>query len=131
TEAHGGRPSEPGEPADVVDQATSARDIPGSLATIRPQHRPCGELAARPALAVSLVMGLSTWLGLAEDPAVLDRYGSISAALARQIAKDAARDHPTTTTWRCVITDDAHVTVLGVGDPLRTPRHDPPPRLAR
>jgi hypothetical protein len=131
TEADAAGPSEPGDPADVADQATSAPDIPASFAVIQPQHCPCGELAARPALAVSLVMGLSTWLGLAEDPAVLDRYGSISAALARQIARDAARDHPTTTTWRCVITDDAHATVLGVGDPLRTPRHDPPPRLAR
>jgi hypothetical protein len=55
-------------------------------------------------------MSLSTWLGLADEPAVLDRYGPIRAALARQIARDAARDHPTTTTWRCVITDDRHRT---------------------
>jgi hypothetical protein len=86
---------------------------------------------AGPGMAVSLTMTLSTWLGLAEEPAVLDRYGAIPAALARQIAREAARDHPTTTTWRCIITSDNHRSVLAVADPLRTPHHDPPPRLRR
>ena len=76
-------------------------------------------------------MTLSTWLGLAEEPAVLDRFGAIPAALARQIAREAARDHPTTTTWRCITTSDDHRSVLAVADPMRTPHHDPPPRLAR
>ena len=76
-------------------------------------------------------MTLSTWLGLTEDPAVLDRYGAVPAALARQIAREAARDHPTTTTWRCIITSDDHASVLAVADPMRTPQHDPPRRLGR
>ena len=37
-------------------------------------------------------------------------------------------DHPVTTTWRCVPIDDVHRTVLGVGDTIPTPRHDPTPR---
>jgi hypothetical protein len=97
-----------------------------------PQPAPrCATPAPGPGLAVSLTMTLSTWLGLAEDPAVLDRYGAIPAALARQIAREAVRDHPTTTTWRCIITGDDHRSVLAVADPMRTPHHDPPPRLAR
>ena len=63
--------------------------------------------------------------GVAHDPGELDGYGPIPAALARQIARDAARDHPTTTTWRCVPIDDTHRTVLGVGDTIPTPKHDP------
>ena len=81
------------------------------------------------ALRVSLTMPLSTWLGLAAEPGVLDGYGPIPAALARQIAAEAARDHPTTTTWRCIPVDDVHRTVLGVGDTIPTPRHDPTPRM--
>ena len=77
-----------------------------------------------------LTVPLSTWLGLADDPAVLDGYGPIPAAIARQIASEAARDHPTTTTWRCVVVADRHRTVLGVGDLIPTPRHDPTHRQA-
>ncbi len=80
------------------------------------------------ALRVSLTMPLSTWMGVADDPGVLDGYGPIPAALARQIAAEAARDHPRTTTWRCVPLDDQHRTVLGVGDTIPTPRHDPTDR---
>ena len=80
------------------------------------------------ALRVSLTMPLATWLGVAQDPGELDGYGPIPAALARQIAQDAARDHPASTTWRCVPIDDVHRTVLGVGDTIPTPRHDPTPR---
>jgi Domain of unknown function (DUF222) len=81
-------------------------------------------------LAVGLTMPLATWLGLASDPGQLADYGPIAAALARHIAADAARDHPRTTTWQCVIADDVHGTVLGVSRPIPTPLHDPPPRLA-
>ena len=81
-------------------------------------------------MAVGLTMPLATWLGLASDPGQLAGYGAIAAALACQIATDAAREHPRTTTWHCVITDDRHGTVLGVGRPVCTPLHDPPPRLA-
>jgi hypothetical protein len=81
-------------------------------------------------LAVSLTMPLGTYLGLVDDPGQLDGYGPIPAALARRLAVDAAREQPTTT-WRCVIVDDVHRTVLGVGRPIRTPHHDPPPRLAQ
>jgi hypothetical protein len=80
---------------------------------------------------VSLTMPLSTFLGLADQPGRLDGYGPLPAALARRIATDAAREQPRFTAWRCIITDDTHGTVLGVTDPISTPRHDPPPRLAR
>ena len=73
-------------------------------------------------------MPLTTWLGLASDPGQLTGYGPSPPA--RQIAADAARDHPTTTTWHCVVTDDQHHSVIGIGRPIRTLRHDPPPRLA-
>jgi hypothetical protein len=82
------------------------------------------------ALAIGLTMPLVTWLGLAADPGQLAGYGPVAAGLARQIAAEAARDHPSTTTWQCVITDGEHGSVLGLGRPIRTPRHDPPPRLA-
>jgi hypothetical protein len=81
-------------------------------------------------LAVGLTMPLTTFLEIADDPGVLDGYGPVPGALARQIARDAARTAPRTTTWRCVIVDDEHTMVLGVGRPVSTPRHDPPPRLA-
>jgi hypothetical protein len=79
---------------------------------------------------VSLTMPMSVFLGLSDHPAQLDGYGPIAAGLARQMAADAARHTPGTTTWRCVVTHDEHGTVLGVGRPIRTPLHDPPPRLA-
>ena len=44
---------------------------------------------------------------------------------------DAAREQPAWTAWRCIVTDDVHGSVLGVTDPIWTPRHDPPPRLTR
>ena len=69
----------------------------------------------------------ATWLHLADHPGELDGYGPTPAALARQIAADAARDHPTTTTWRCVPIDDIHRSVLGVGDTIPTPFTTPPP----
>ena len=84
----------------------------------------------RVGLQVSLTMPLTTWLGLSSDPGQLTGYGPIAGALARQMAVDAARDNPATTTWRCVVTDDQHGTVVGVGRPVSTPRHDPPVRLA-
>src|SRR3954471_10123856 len=98
-------------------------------------------------LQVSLTMPLTTWLGLSSDPGQLTGYGPVAGALARQMAADAARDNPATpswrcaapddpardspapTSWRCVATDDRHGTVIGVGRPVSTPRHDPPARL--
>jgi hypothetical protein len=86
--------------------------------------------ACQGGLAVSLTMPLRTFLALADDPAVLDGYGPIAGGLARQIALSAAANRPDRTTWRCVVTDDAHGSVVGIGRPLATPRHDPPARLA-
>ncbi len=91
------------------------------------------------ATLVSLTMPLSTFLGLADQPGRLDRHGPVAAGLARRIATDAAKDQPAWTTWRCIVTDDTHGTVLGVTDPISTPvstplwtpRHDPPQKLAR
>ncbi len=80
---------------------------------------------------VSLTMPLTTFLGLADQPGRLDGHGPVAAGLARRIAADAAREQPAFTAWRCIITDDTHGTVLGVTDPIWTPRHDPPPRLTR
>jgi|SRR3954463_5952241 len=67
---------------------------------------------------------------LASRPGQLDGFGPVAAALARQIAADAARDNPSTTTWRCVVTDDEHGTVVGIGRPIVTPEHDAPLRVA-
>ena len=102
----------------------------GAPATTAPQADPRGRDERGRGLAVGLTMPLSTWLGLASDPGQLGGYGPIAGALARQIAAEAAHDHPATTTWQCLITDDVHGTVIGLGRPIRTPRHDPPPRLA-
>jgi len=85
----------------------------------------------RRGLTVGLTMPLSTWLGLADEPGLLDGSDLVAASIARQIAREAARNHPMTTTWRCVVVDDQHRTVLGVGDLVPTPHHDPPPRVAR
>ena len=76
-------------------------------------------------------MPLTTFLGIADQPGRLDGHGPIAAGVARRIAEDAAKEHPEWTAWRCIVTDDVHGTVLGVTDPVRTPHHDPPPRLAR
>src|SRR5207302_303783 len=57
----------------------------------------------------------------------------VSAGLARQIIRDATRNEaagPAGITWRCVVTDGRHGTVLGVGAPIHVRRHDPPARLA-
>ena len=89
-----------------------------------------GPRRRRPAMQVSLTMTLGTWLALRDDPALLGRDDTLPGAVARALALDAARDRPDTVTWRCVIVDGEHGTVLGVGRPLSTPRHDPPARLA-
>jgi hypothetical protein len=85
------------------------------------------------AVTVNLTLPLATYLGLAQDPGQLDGYGPVAAGLARQIIADTARGAGTGLagmTWRCVVVDDVHGTVLGVGAPIRVPKHDPPPRLA-
>ncbi len=85
-------------------------------------------------LTVNLTLPLSAYLRLSEDPGRLDGHGPIAAGLARQIIRDTARgagSHGLTgITWRCVVTDDTHGTVLGVGSPIHVARHDPPPLLA-
>jgi hypothetical protein len=85
---------------------------------------------SRPRTQVSLTMPFATWLGLASQPGQLEGFGTVAAALARQIAADAARNDPATTTWRCVVTDDDHGTVVGIGRPIVTPEHDAPVRVA-
>jgi Domain of unknown function (DUF222) len=84
-------------------------------------------------MTVSLTLPLATYLGLAKHPGQLDGYGPVAAGLARQIIRDAERGEAagsSAITWRCVIVDDAHGTVVGVGAPIHVPRHDPPSRLA-
>jgi hypothetical protein len=107
--------------ANAADAAAATSDAPGRGLQ---GACDCGG-RRRPGLDVRLTIPLSTWLDLADDPAVLDGYGAVPAAIARQIAAEAARDKPTTTTWRCVVIDERHRTVLGVGDIVPTPRHDP------
>ena len=85
------------------------------------------------ALSVSLTLPLASYLHLVNDPGRLDGYGPVAAGLARQIIAESARSAPGglgAITWRCVVVDDVHRTVLGVGAPIKVPRHDPPPRLA-
>jgi len=102
-------------------------------------------------------MPLATYLGITDDPCALDGYGPIPAELARRIAAEAVRDHPASTTWRCVITHGErgeHTSVVGLTRPVRiatptststpgaahvfnpvtatplsTPKHDPPEQL--
>ena len=85
-------------------------------------------------MTVNLTLPLSTYLRLARRP------GPAGRATARSPPAWPGRSPPTPPaeparrpdrdTWRCVVTDDTHGTVLGVGAPIRPPRHDPPPRLA-
>jgi hypothetical protein len=88
--------------------------------------------AGRP-LSVSLTLPLASYVGMLNDPGRLDGFGPVAAVVARQIIDDATRnsaDAAAGITWRCAVVDDVHGTVLGVGSPVRVPRHDPPPRLA-
>jgi hypothetical protein len=133
-----GRNAGPGIGSGVCDQG---RDLPDGVARCA-----CGRAAPTAfvpsftathagtptrSTLVSLTMPLSTYLGLADQPGRLDGYGPVAAGLARRIAADAAGQQPAWTAWRCIVTDDVHGTVLGVTGPVWTPRHDPPPRLAR
>jgi hypothetical protein len=68
---------------------------------------------------IQVTVGLTTLLGLDEEPGELEGYGPIPAPVARSIAGDG--------TWRRIITDPASGTVLDVG---RT-TYRPPPDLAR
>jgi hypothetical protein len=102
----------------------------------------CGQVAgqalvrrAGQAVAVNLTMTLETYLGLANDPARLDGFGPVAAGVARQIIAENVRGQELPgggggMTWRCVVTDGQHGTVLGLGSPIHVPKHDPPPRLA-
>ena len=120
-------PPEAEQPEARRDSATRAADSRSRAGGSGRRRKRRGRYGRR-GLQVRLTVPLATWLGLAEDPAVLDGYGPLPAALARQIAAEAARDHPTTTTWRCVVVHDRHATVLGVGDILPTPRYSPTAR---
>ena len=150
------QPDQP-EPADQPQPAGSAGTggasagsaVDGTGSTGGPCHA-CGQEPGRArvqragrALSVSLTLPLSSYLGLAADPGRLDGFGPVAAGIARQIISDAAdgegrggaagsggRDGSGGITWRCVVVDDVHGTVLGVGRPIKVMRHDPPARLA-
>ena len=66
-------------------------------------------------------MTLETLLGLSDDPALLDRYGPVPAALARDLATNA--------TFRCAAADTTHGTVLGLGHGTYRDSYRPGPRL--
>jgi hypothetical protein len=124
-------PSEapPAPPASSETQASPEPPVPAAFTAPAPPSGWSPTVLPGVGLSIGLTLPLATFLQLRDDPAVLDGYGPIAAALARQIAADAARANPRAVTWRCMIVDDVHGTVLGTGQPIRTPRHDPPPRL--
>ena len=70
---------------------------------------------------VLVTIGLATLLGYNDDPAHLDRYGPIAAAMARDIAGHGV--------WRCAVVDDVHGTVLGLGKSTYRAGYVPGPAL--
>jgi hypothetical protein len=124
--ADDGREDEPtvgntrsGDGTDGTGSACSACGQEPDSARMRRSGRP---------LNVSLTLPLSSYLGLAADPGRLDGFGPVAAAVARQIIGDTARnnsDGSGAITWRSVVVDDVHGTVLGVGVPLRVSKHEP------
>ena len=56
---------------------------------------------------MNVTVSLQTLLGLNDEPGRLDPYGPIPAQMARDMAANGI--------WRCVVVDDVHGTVLGVG----------------
>ena len=78
-------------------------------------------LAPRPDVPVhvNVTITLQTLLGLNDHPAALAGYGPIPAQMARDLTTDPARD----VIWRCVVVDDTHATVMGVGKTTYTRGH--------
>ncbi len=66
---------------------------------------------------ITVTVSVETLLGLTDDPAMLDGYGPIAAAMARDLAHHGI--------WRCVAVDGSHGTVLGVGRSTYTPHYTP------
>jgi hypothetical protein len=125
-------------PEAEADAEPGTRPEPGTDYERDPDVRAADAASVRragQAVTVNLTMTLATYLGLANDPVRLDGFGPVAAGVARQIIRDQVRggQHQgglAGITWRCVVTDDRHGTVLGVGSPIHVPKHDPPPRLA-
>ena len=69
-------------------------------------------------VAVNVTVAYTTLIGADEQPAHLEGYGPITAAVARRIAADS--------TWRRLLTDPVSGAVLDVG----RERYTPPPDLA-
>jgi Domain of unknown function (DUF222) len=86
-------------------------------------HPACGHLnqplgnrrGGRPA-AVNVTVAYTTLIGADDQPAHLEGYGPITAAVARRIAADG--------TWRRILTDPAFGAVLDVGRERYTPPAD-------
>ena len=78
-------------------------------------------LAPRPDVPVhvNVTITLQTLLGLNDHPAALAGYGPIPAQMARDLTTDPARD----VIWRCIVVDDTHATVMGVGKTTYTRGH--------
>jgi len=70
---------------------------------------------------VLVTIGLATLLGYNDDPAHLDRYGPIAAAMARDIAAHGV--------WRCAVIDDVHGAILGLGKSTYRAGYVPGPAL--
>ncbi len=73
----------------------------------------------QPHLAVTV--SAETLLGLTDEPGELDGYGPLSAAAVRDLAANA--------TYRCLVVDGEHGTVLGVGRSTFTPGYTPGEKL--
>ena len=109
-----------------------AADAPGvrllneqEKATSRKRSRRSDRRGLRP--EVQVVVLFETITGDADEPGYLARYGPISSYPARKMAWDVAADG----VWRCVVTDDVHGTVLGLGTSTFSPGYEPPEKLRR
>jgi Domain of unknown function (DUF222) len=74
-----------------------------------------GTRRGRP-VAVNVTVAYSTLIGVDDQPAHLEGYGPITAAVARRIAADG--------TWRRILTDPATGAVLDIGRQRYTPPSD-------
>ncbi len=126
-------PAERGPAQDGPAQDSPAQDSPAEHGRARDHAAPGQssghEQAAAPAAPIrlaariNLTIPLATLLGLADHPGEAIGFGPVDAALARDLAAQAA-DHPGTT-WCVTVTDpDGHPVAHGCARPgTRKPKH--------
>ena len=105
------RPDQPSEPDQHPDRPAGARraTMGQACSQVRPQ--------------ILVTVGLSTLLGLSQDPGHLAGYGPLPAEMIREVAASG--------TWRCAIVDDRQGTLLGLGRSTYTPDYRPGRPLQR